>query len=418
MSRKGFPKHENALEIASDNFVTVETGTTIVRNWESSYASLDCDSIGDNSPNWPHEKIENSYQGWNGTAKATAANVSGEITSGGVVTHTIDGQYPITALCPSFNPFHHMDSDDLLISKERCLALLIKRIKNQKVNVAIAAAEFKKTCSTVSSAARRIASAIGALKKGNVGGAVRTLGGGSSGGGKYRDRSHGGRRPRPPVPPSTGSVAKDWLAIQYGWRPLISDVYGAAEELARTLAGRPPAVRVTARAGKASQFERIFPPIQAWCPPCKGVRNIQVTTRGFIEYGVGSQLANIASNTGITNPLAVAWEVIPYSFVVDWFIPVGTYLNSLDYAFGLVFKRGSLSSKGEGNWTIGTKPGRYAGGGISQTWSGGSFVAKSNYFERVIMGDFPSVPAPRFTDPTSLRRVANALALLRVAFGR
>jgi hypothetical protein len=35
-------------------------------------------------------------------------------------------------------------------------------------------------------------------------------------------------------------------------------------------------------------------------------------------------------NLGLTDPLSVAWELIPYSFVVDWFVPIGTYLDNLN----------------------------------------------------------------------------------------
>jgi hypothetical protein len=33
---------------------------------------------------------------------------------------------------------------------------------------------------------------------------------------------------------------------------------------------------------------------------------------------------------GVLDPLSVAWEVLPFSFVADWFIPIGTYLENLN----------------------------------------------------------------------------------------
>jgi hypothetical protein len=32
---------------------------------------------------------------------------------------------------------------------------------------------------------------------------------------------------------------------------------------------------------------------------------------------------------GLLDPLTVVWEIIPYSFVVDWFLPIGSYLENL-----------------------------------------------------------------------------------------
>jgi hypothetical protein len=41
------------------------------------------------------------------------------------------------------------------------------------------------------------------------------------------------------------------------------------------------------------------------------------------ELGFSRQL-------GLLDPLSVVWENIPYSFVVDWFIPIGDYLSMLN----------------------------------------------------------------------------------------
>jgi len=52
---------------------------------------------------------------------------------------------------------------------------------------------------------------------------------------------------------------------------------------------------------------------------------------------------------GLDNPLAIAWEVVPFSFVVDWFLPINRYLknisalNGLELIHATVFKR-SVSS--------------------------------------------------------------------------
>lgn len=38
---------------------------------------------------------------------------------------------------------------------------------------------------------------------------------------------------------------------------------------------------------------------------------------------------------GITNPLELAWELIPYSFVIDWAFNVGNVLSGLDALIGV-----------------------------------------------------------------------------------
>lgn len=31
---------------------------------------------------------------------------------------------------------------------------------------------------------------------------------------------------------------------------------------------------------------------------------------------------------GLKDPLSIAWELVPYSFVADWFIPIGAWLQA------------------------------------------------------------------------------------------
>jgi len=44
---------------------------------------------------------------------------------------------------------------------------------------------------------------------------------------------------------------------------------------------------------------------------------------------MSSSIKAYASALGLNNPLAIAWEAIPYSFVVDWFFKVGKLIDTL-----------------------------------------------------------------------------------------
>jgi hypothetical protein len=37
---------------------------------------------------------------------------------------------------------------------------------------------------------------------------------------------------------------------------------------------------------------------------------------------------NEATLVGLEDPLSTAWELVPYSFVADWFLPIGDYLSA------------------------------------------------------------------------------------------
>jgi hypothetical protein len=48
------------------------------------------------------------------------------------------------------------------------------------------------------------------------------------------------------------------------------------------------------------------------------------------EMGTLSKIWNALQTYGLSPDFYVIWDMIPYSFIVDWFIPVGDMLSVLD----------------------------------------------------------------------------------------
>jgi hypothetical protein len=146
------------------------------------------------------------------------------------------------------------------------------------------------------------------------------------------------------------------------------------------------------------------------------VTNRELQGNAAVVYGVQQNFAANLSQFGITNPASLTWELLPWSFVADWFIPIGPYLESLDYHRGLVFKYGWLSIKARQgarrriDSSIGTN------GGIKATWFQGRGSGSAMVFTREVLGSFPTPPLPTLKDPFSLTHVANATSLLATAF--
>lgn len=112
---------------------------------------------------------------------------------------------------------------------------------------------------------------------------------------------------------------------------------------------------------------------------------------------------------GLINPAVLAWELIPFSFVVDWFAPIGNTLDALDAGVGVQFLSGTrtdhISGQGQVQWA------GNQGGLMIQT-----FRYKS--LRRYTYGSFP-IPRFYLKNPFSGSHVATALALFRnLAFRR
>jgi hypothetical protein len=159
-------------------------------------------------------------------------------------------------------------------------------------------AERQKTIETIAKRARQAYDILLNIKKGRWERAVRIL--------------NGGRQPRSK---KLASLQLEWV---YGWAPFLGTIHDLCD--------------------------REFPPNPEIYISEKVTKSVNMTqgnmkTEGTIRSGysmlcvMDSPLVSSATKLGLVNPAAVAWELVPFSFIVDWFIPIGTYINSIT-AFG------------------------------------------------------------------------------------
>jgi hypothetical protein len=128
---------------------------------------------------------------------------------------------------------------------------------------------------------------------------------------------------------SSKDVANGYLQYKYGWKPLMSDVFGVADEMIRVTLNAVQHVKAGSRfpigGNKTGNLRYI-----------NGTSDCEVEVtppsgQHFGYYACHFQLAfNYAGfrldRFSSLNPVSLAWELIPYSFVVDWFYDVGSYL--------------------------------------------------------------------------------------------
>jgi len=280
-------------------------------------------------------------------------------------------------------------------------SLIKARLKMKKadVNLGVAFAERNATARLLGDTARRIATAFRKLKKGQVRAAMRELGIANERG-----------------TPRGSNIPGKWLELQYGWKPLLSDVYGACDALSRQPDGN---WRVTAKAQVKSQkvggyFHEGFTGGR-FTGSCAATAELGAFTR--IDALPSNDLIMSLASLGITNPLLIAWELVPFSFVVDWSLHVGEWLDSLDSLLGYEQAMSSSSAFMRGRWTIvGT---RYLdqtdGSTWDNRWKGHQDVVE---VRRTASLGVPLPTFPRIRDPGSLGHMANGLALLTSSFGR
>jgi hypothetical protein len=208
--------------------------------------------------------------------------------------------------------------------KNAAIVKALGKIADSKTNIAVTLAEASKTSDLILNTANRIDRAYRALRKGRFRETARLLN----------------------ITP--GTVHKSWLEYKYGWMPLLQDVKNSAEFFAQQVVERKPRFKVTARE-KWSQTKTWTVPYAPWGDPnvtasygefLSSSHEVTVKIWCEIENPALSQLQQL----GITNPALVAWELVPYSFVFDWFIQVGSLLEASTALNGVTVRRACLSN--------------------------------------------------------------------------
>lgn len=116
----------------------------------------------------------------------------------------------------------------------------------------------------------------------------------------------------------------NFLEYHFGWEPLIQDI-GAA---INTLQNPIPPKRIKGTGGYKSRTL-----VDTGAFGSKGYRVYDARCRMQSDVLVTNPNLHLASQLGFVNPLAVAWELVPFSFVVDWFVNIGQCLASFtDFA--------------------------------------------------------------------------------------
>lgn len=188
---------------------------------------------------------------------------------------------------------------------------LLSKIRNGSFNAALALAEFRESAQLAIDTvciALRVAIAV---RRGNWAQAYSIITGGK------------------PIPKS---AANAYAVTTWGWKPLISDVASAMKLLEGQM-DRPDLVKESVTVVKSFSHK---PVTGNW----KITGNWEVGCRMGVRFGIQYPTIAMLSSLGFTNPVALAWELIPLSFVINWFVSIGTFLSNMSATLGLNFLGG------------------------------------------------------------------------------
>lgn len=190
------------------------------------------------------------------------------------------------------------------------ISRLANKWRNTDLNVGLLLSpEGRESIEMSIEAMQKICNATKSLKQGNFGGFMR----------------HMNKMPRKHVREShhkfqQGDISGAFLSAHLGWTPLIQDVYAG-------LNIDPPLERGTrirvSRAGTPAVMTLQYP---------ARADSVTLSKEGRVIFiGDVSRPPNFAARFGLDNPFLTAWNLVPLSFVADYFLPIGSVIDSMGF---------------------------------------------------------------------------------------
>lgn len=218
----------------------------------------------------------------------------------------------------------------------------------------------------------------------------------------------------------TKDLANGWLQWQYGWKPLVSDVFLAADEAIRVVLNELQSIRARAtipiEVNREHRREIITTnPLTPTVAKGKGKASCTIGVRYQVPRFDPARWSSL-------NPVSLAWELIPYSFVFDWFYDVGSWLRAMETGlyYGASFKSGWVSELYRYEAVENVKlPHNVVYSSVSRReWFPTTGSIRRIEFRRRVLTSWPLPRKPTFKVDLGAQRMISAAALLRQLLSR
>ncbi|DAD50338.1 maturation protein [ssRNA phage Gerhypos.2_20] len=191
------------------------------------------------------------------------------------------------------------------------------------------------------------------------------------------------------------AISGTYLEAQFGWKPLLSDIDGAVEALANSKFEIGPTYsRVKAKS--KTETGRSFAPFVSslssfmqWDQYDTEVLKSSCHIVGEVVVSSEAQNADLRSRSGfnLSEFVPAIWEVIPYSFFIDYFSNVGQVIDALCFnraAVTWIYQSSKVESKRthSGQWRVPLLQPDAALGVVSSDGNPGTAVLTVSTFQR------------------------------------
>lgn len=208
---------------------------------------------------------------------------------------------------------------------------------------------------------------------------------------------------------SKDKAADLWLFYSYAIMPLILEIKSAIDHIKKI---EPRAVHGRAR----QSFKGVQPIVDSYyrCER-RHIGYVSSHIRGYVT--IVDPFQKLLAEWGFTNIATIIWERITYSFVVDWFLNVGSWLSSLTALDGVIVTDYSETVKIKNGVSVSNfKPTNSGGWLIQSSIVNPDFLMYINKKRSIPV----TPPKPQLFAEANLswRRIISGISLLNQQFGR
>lgn len=218
------------------------------------------------------------------------------------------------------------------------------------------------------------------------------------------------------------SFANKWMEYRYAWSPTVLGIYDILDLLDDQTKGKPLYMTARKRVEQvhtdsensfSTSFGPYLPMQMVMTDRTRRVDAVYVVA----TWTVSSRFLATLNEAGIVNPASVLYETIPFSWMADWFVNVGDYINARFANQFLDLKGATATHIWEHTVKRSVVHDPAWAGTVCTPTDAGPATAGGTSFNRVRLWHDDMVGSLQFErDPLNLTRVTDALSLLAGVF--
>lgn len=278
--------------------------------------------------------------------------------------------------------------NDFPHARNKSWAKLVDKLRTEPASLGTALAEWSESLEMVTHRASQLYRGYRHLRRGQFRAFLNTFGIGPK------------RKHRNLIRNSLSQAPSLWLEYSFGWKPAVQDIYDACNSLQQPVPGG------SASGSGAEEYSYRFKTgsgVTLHTYHYNGVAHVKQGARFYID----SPNLYALQQLGVANPVSIAWELVPFSFMVDWVFDIGSFLGGFSDLLGLrvIGAYTTFFLKARGGQTYQNPP-----------------ADQHGVVVRMVRETGLSRPIPNFSFTAnvgrSLTRAANAVSLLAQILGK